>query len=46
MGKMMLKSFPEDMSALTVDPCDLGRTLIDGCYKQTVEVQDVYKRQA
>ena len=39
MGKMMLKSFPEDMSALTVDPCDLGRTLIDGCYKQTVEVQ-------
>ena len=39
MAKMDLKCFPEDMSALPVDPTDLGRTLVDGCFKQSVEVQ-------
>ena len=39
MAKMNLKCFPEDMSALPVDPTDLGRTLVDGCFKQSVEVQ-------
>lgn len=39
MAKMDLKCFTEDMSALPVDPTDLGRTLVDGCFKQSVEVQ-------
>lgn len=39
MAKMDLKCFPKDMSALPVDPTDLGRTLVDGCFKQSVEVQ-------
>ncbi len=39
MAKMDLKCFSEDMSALPVDPTDLGRTLVDGCFKQSVEVQ-------
>ena len=39
MAKMDLKCFPEDMSSLPVDPTELGRTLVEGCFKQSVEVQ-------